>query len=93
MAETQFRAAPLVMIEWQDSAQPIPSWQWVREMPDYEAVCCKSVGWLVHDGDDVKALAPNVSSIDSEDAQASGIMRIPARSVVKVTRLEPTASS
>lgn len=86
MAKQKRKSIPLVMIEWHDSAQPLPSWRWIKKL-DYDVVLCQSVGWLVHDGDDVKALAPNVSSIENKDAQASGIMRIPARSVVKVTRL------
>jgi hypothetical protein len=81
-------AFPLVLIEWEDSARPAPAWRFVSDVETPAAVHCNSVGWLIHDGD-VKALAPNMGDINSEDAaQACGIINIPARSVVRVTRLK-----
>lgn len=80
---------PLVMIEWEDSAQPIPEWQLLSEMEKPSVVKCVSVGWLVHDADEVKALAPNMGEVDSEtNIQASGVIRIPARCIVKITELQ-----
>ena len=51
---------PLVMIEWEDSAQPLPNWRYLADFEADGAVLCTSVGWLIHDGEDVKALAPNM---------------------------------
>jgi hypothetical protein len=63
---------PLVLVEREDSAQPLP--QWLHEFEPPMVNKCASVGWLIHDGDDVKALAPNMANIDSEtNIQASGI--------------------
>jgi hypothetical protein len=50
------------------------------------------VGWLVHDGKGVKSLAPNLGDFDDDDVQASGVIQIPARCIVRVTKLdEPDA--
>ena len=40
---------------------------------------------MIYDGEDVKALAPNMGDLDSEDnIQACGIIRIPTRAVVRI---------
>jgi len=85
---------PLVMIEWEDSAQPIARWQFLSDLELPGVVRCVSVGWLVRD-DQVKALAPNMGAIDDEAAmQASGIIQIPESCVIKVTKLrEPKLTS
>ena len=47
------------------------------------------VGWLVNDGTDVKALAPNIGNYDDLDgAQASGIICIPSRCITRLVKLE-----
>lgn len=79
---------PLVLIEWEDSAQPIGAWQYLDDMDRPETVKCQSVGFLIHDGKDVKALAPNVGELDTDHAQASGVIRIPARCVTRVRKLK-----
>ena len=85
---------PLVMIEWEDSAQPSPSWAFLANTKPSRAVRCVSVGWLIENGKKVKALAPNMGDLGESDVQVSGVIRIPARSVVKVTRLkEPKITS
>lgn len=85
----------LVLIEWQDSAQPTPSWRYLSDFEEKSAVLCSSVGWLIHDGDDVKALAPNMGSLtDESSVQVSGVIRIPASCIIKVTELyEPELTS
>jgi len=86
---TRHNTRPLVLIEWEDSAQPTAAWGYLRDLPDFTVVKCASVGWLVGDGKKVKALAPNMGAIDDEQQiQASGIIRIPARAVTKVVRLK-----
>lgn len=86
---------PLVMIEWDDSVQPAPSWTRLSDFENPIAMRCASVGWLIYDGDDVKVLAPNMADIMVPDnLQVSGAIRIPTKSVVKVTRVkEPSISS
>ena len=82
----------LVLVEWVDSAQPIPGWAWLDEGSWNEVVTCQSVGWLVHDGPEVKALAANLGEIGG-DVQVSGVIRIPVRSIVRTTYLSCTSSS
>jgi hypothetical protein len=86
---------PLVMIEWEDSAQPVSAWSHLRNFEPGGVVRVASVGWLIHDGDDLKALAPNLGGLDGAcSAQVSGVIRIPTRCVVRVVRLrEPTLAS
>ena len=81
----------LVMIEWEDSAQPASAWRFLHELTDrpLRVVRCISVGWLVYDGNDVKALAPNMGDLENEEAlQVSGLIRIPACCIVKISRLK-----
>ena len=79
----------LVMIEWEDSAQPVASWSYLHSLEVKEAVRCVSVGWLVHDGTDVKALAPNMGNLNDEcSMQVSGVIRIPTRCISRIVELE-----
>lgn len=59
-----------------------------------QVVICASVGWLIHDGDDVKTLAPNIGALAGNYPQVCGVMRIPACSIVQLLRLdEPRLTS
>ena len=79
----------LVMIEWEDSAQPMSNWAYLSALDTSAAVRCVSVGWLVHDGKDAKALAPNIGNLDEEDAlQVSGTIRIPTRCIIRQMELD-----
>ena len=79
---------PLVLIEWQDSAQPTSSWRFLQSFQPEPAVRCVSVGWLIHDGE-VKALAQNFGNLDDESsAQVSGVIHIPARCITQITMLD-----
>jgi hypothetical protein len=79
---------PLVIIRWQDSAQPIPAWRHLSQLPATRAIECATVGWLLKDNDDVKVLCQSVGDLDSpQNAQASGIMTIPTRCVISIERL------
>lgn len=79
---------PLVFVEWEDSAQPVAKWTYLADFEKPSAVKCVSVGWMIHDGADVKALAPNMGEIHSvERVQASGVIRIPARCITRLVRL------
>lgn len=84
---------PLVMVIWEDSCQPLPAWHYLDGLEVKEPVVCKSVGWLIHDGKRVKALAPNIGDAGGESEQSCGIIRIATSSIVKIVRLkEPTSS-
>ena len=86
--------AQLVIVEWEDSRQPEPGWERIAEFAPAGTCDCVSVGFLLYDGDDFKAIAPNMADIGSEDnMQASGVIHIPTRCVKKMTPLEETATS
>ena len=78
---------PLVMIQWEDSAQPTPGWELLANVETPAIVTCASVGWLIQDGTDVKALAPNMGNVQGDSAQVSGVIRIPARCIVRMVQL------
>ena len=86
---------PLVMIEWEDSAQPIPAWSYLASFEAPGTIRCASVGWLICNDGQMLALAPNMGAIDDENSvQVSGVIQIPARCVLKLTRLrEPSLTS
>lgn len=77
----------LVLIDWEDSRQPTSGWQWLEDFELGEVVRCKSVGWIVGKSKDAVALAQNIGD---DFSQASGIIRIPTRCIVKTTTLKPT---
>lgn len=80
---------PLVLVEWEDSRQPSSSWVRLSTLEPPTAVRCVSVGWLIHDGASVKALASNMGDVDDENSvQASGVIRIPARCITRLTELD-----
>jgi hypothetical protein len=92
------RDCPLVIIRWQDSAQPLPSWQYISALPQTRAIECATVGWLLKDDEDIKVICQSVGDLENpKNAQASGIMTIPARCVLSIERLTeeegPTCSA
>ena len=80
------------MIEWEDSAQPIAAWSYLASFDAPGTIRCVSVGWLIRDEGGVKAVAPNLGSLqDANSVQVSGVIQIPTRCVVRMTRLaEPS---
>lgn len=85
---------PLVFIEWEDSARPVPEWSYLEETGAEKVVLCASVGWLIHDGKDVKSLAPNMGALGDHRPQVCGVIRIPARAIVRLVKLdEPRLTS
>ena len=77
---------PLVWIEWEDSARADGAWRFIEDWTDAanEIVCCVTVGFLINDGDKVKAVAQNIGDADTSAVQASGVIRIPLRSVTRM---------
>ena len=85
------KSCPLVMIEWEDSSQPIPSWSYLSSFLPTGTIRCVSVGWLIRDDGQMIALAPNMGAIDDENSvQVSGVIQIPTRCVIYVTPLGET---
>ena len=81
------RIPPLVLVEWEDSTQPVAAWQFLDQIENAAAILCQSVGFLIHDGADAKTLAPNVGEIGTGRAQASGVVQIPTRSIRRIRKL------
>lgn len=80
------------MIEWEDSAQPIPSWVYLASFEPTGTIRCASVGWLIRDDGQMKALAPNMGAItDERSLQVSGVIQIPTSCVLRVTQLAEPA--
>jgi hypothetical protein len=77
----------LVLIEWEDSHGD-GVWQQLDDSLEDRAVVCRSVGWLVLDGEQAKVVAPHMSQQEpGVPLQGCGIMTIPTRAVLRVTPL------
>ena len=75
----------LVLIEWEDSHSD-GVWQQLDVELEDRALVCRSVGWLVLDGERAKVIVPHLS--DQEDGvplQGCGIMTIPGHSGQSLT--------
>jgi hypothetical protein len=77
----------LVWVEWEDSAQASPQWQWLDEAPGPEITLCVSVGFLVFEDEKEKRLAISVASRQGVAEQVSGVVAIPTRCIVRSGRL------
>ena len=79
----------LVIIEWEDSHSD-GSWQELGEELEDRALLCRSVGWLVMDGERAKVIVPHMSKQDAGvPPQGCGVMTIPASSVLRIIDLQP----
>lgn len=79
----------LVIVTWVDSAQPVPGWCYLTDLPPNTAVQCKSVGWIVADSGESVMLAPNIGDEREDSAQASGCFRIPRASIIGIVEISP----
>ena len=78
---------PLVMIEWEDS-HACGTWQELDGDIEDMALVCRSVGWLVLDGEHAKVIAPHLSQEGAGvPLQGNGIMTIPARAILQLVQL------
>lgn len=80
---------PLVMVEWTDSYGCSSSWEEIPSQPPPQHHCF-SVGWLIHDSDDVIVVVPHITPQHDEigaEENGCGDMTIPKCSVVNVTKL------
>jgi len=77
----------LVLIEWADSHTD-GKWHRLDEGIEDRALVCRSVGWLVLDGEHVKVVAPHVNEQESGVfLQGCGVITIPAGAVLRTTVL------
>ncbi|MGC1345181.1 MAG: hypothetical protein WA863_03565 [Methyloceanibacter sp.] len=86
---------PLELIEWLDSGQPVPGWQWLEALEPRQPHLCVSVGFLVQDDASAKVLAPNLGASNGGGGwdQASGVITIPAASVKRTLAVSPLADT
>ena len=78
----------MVLIEWEDSSQAAPQWQWLADAVPPSILKCRSIGFLIRDNAKEKALAISVASAHGGDVeQTSGIISIPTRCVVSIKRI------
>ena len=77
----------LVLVQWEDGAQPVSAWQWIDQYEVPEIVECVSVGYLIAQTKNAVALAPNIGDIKRDRGQASGIIRIPRAAIRGMTTL------
>jgi hypothetical protein len=83
-----FERPPLVLIEWEDSAQAHGAWQWLEDIQGPSVNRCYSAGFLLKDGKNEKRLAISVGGSENKIDQASGVIAIPARCIRKIKRLK-----
>ena len=77
----------LVLIEWEDSHGDGLWHQLDGEIED-RALVCRSVGWLVLDGERAKVVAPHLSDQEAGvPLQGAGVMTIPTRTVLRIVDL------
>ena len=77
----------LVLIDWVDSLGCGSGWQPLEHCHP-KPLRCRSVGWLIHDGEDCKVVVPHVTE-DHENAasQGCGDMTIPVMSILHIVDL------
>ncbi len=83
------RTMKLVYIEWFDAYGCSSTWQ---DMPEIKPspIVCKSVGWLLHDGDDCKVIVPHTMPDDHDHAnpQGCGDMTIPTVAIKRIVEMK-----
>ena len=78
----------LVIIDWVDSFGCSSEWQELNTS-NPKPLLCRSVGWLLHDGDDCKVVVPHVTKEleDQVQRQGCGDMTIPTKSITSIVDL------
>jgi hypothetical protein len=80
---------PLVYVEWEDSLAGTTGWGFIDGVKPTIMVC-RSVGWLVYDGEDCKLIVSHLSEPDHADAkqQGCGDMTIPTSAIRKIVTVK-----
>lgn len=77
----------LVLVEWEDSHAD-GAWHLLDRPTEDRALVCRSVGWLLLDGERAKVVAPHLNEAeDGVPLQGCGIMTIPTRAVLRIIEL------
>ena len=77
----------LVLIEWVDAVGCSSSWEELSDI-DPKPVACRSVGWLLHDGESTKVIVPHVTEKHpNAEARGCGDMTIPTIAVRRIVAL------
>lgn len=79
-----------VLVEWEDSAQPSPEWQFVDDVPEEPGILViRSLGWLVkRDETELRVALALGGTSDGGNQQVNGIAAIPASCVKDVHFLD-----
>ena len=72
----------LVLIEWLDSHYVAG---WHTEEPQKEPLLCRSVGWLIYDGERAKTIAAHIT--EEETPQRCGEITIPNCAIVAMKEM------
>lgn len=78
-----------ILVEWEDSAQPVSAWSWVDEISDPKPVLCQTVGFLLKETERCLTLALSIGDAASDRPQANGVMQIPRSAILRITFLGP----
>ena len=83
---------PLVFVEWEDSFVGTAGWGETDGARPKVAVI-RSVGWLVHDGEDCKLIVPHLSAPNHPQAkqQGCGDITIPASCIRQIVSLSASS--
>ena len=82
----------LVLVEWHDSFGCSANWEEIGEDCAPKVLTCRSVGWLVYDGEDCKVIVPHLAeATDHTLRQGCGDMTIPARAILSLVDLQAAA--
>ena len=73
----------LVPVEWLDSYGCSAVWQELDGC-DAKPMVCRSVGWLLHDGDDCKVIVPHLAE---SAEQGCGDMTIATAAILRIVDL------
>ena len=66
-------APDLVLIEWVDSGQPIPGWQWLSDLDCAAHISAFRSGSSYRMTRHTKVLAPNLGASEGENRMGSGV--------------------
>lgn len=63
----------IIIVEWEDSRQSDPKWQWIDDFEPLGICICTTIGYLIK----ITADALYISQSITDDGQMAGIITIP----------------
>ena len=76
----------LVLVEWEDAYGCSVTWE-IIDGVDPPRMLCRSVGWLVYDGEDRKVIVPHLLRDFDGTRKGCGDMTIPTGIIVRIVDL------